>query len=472
MQLTNLKVDSFLGIRHAEMPIGQVTIFAGDNWAGKSSLQQAIRIALSGEVARVKLKGDYKLLVKDGAKKAVIEAEVIDDDGLRQLVIAEIPTSGKATIPNCDSQIVKVCLDQEIIPTLAANDEKGLLKILFGVAGEGAASPAKIAKRMLELGADAGAVDEITPYLMAGLDGARAEAQAKVKACRAAWKAITGETYGTDKAEDWGYKFDPSKAQEKVDGLASHKKSLKDLKAKHADQQSVVNKAKLDWESLSNEYTCEKCGHSHKSDEAVAGELKEAYNKEVGGLAFIQTQIDKVEADIKAANDAKDELKEISSHAEKVTSDAANAHKDAQKWARIDELLSPDGIMQEILSESLKPINDRLKQSAAASGFGVVAINPDLSITYDNRLYGLCSEAQKWVAQAMLTEAIAFLSGVKLVALDRIDVLSVPNRGKLIKWCMSMAEDTGSQFILFGTLKSKPEIAGVFSYWVDGGDVK
>lgn len=468
MKLKHLIVDSFLGIRHAEMQIGDVTIFAGDNWAGKSSLQQAIRVALSGEVARVKLKGEYGLLVKDGSKRASIAAEVTDGDGLTLTNSVDIPVKGKATIPNCDSQIVKVCLDQEIIPNLAATDEKSLLPILF-TATNFVMDTEKIGKRMLELGADAKAVEEVGFYLHGGFDSGRAFAQEQTKAFRAEWKAITGQTYGSEKAESWKHEASTEDLQKQVDALPELEKSLKKLRQELWSQQSVVSKARLDWESATNEYTCSKCGHSHKADAVVADELHDKYLAELGGSEFIQTQIDATIKSIEQGEAAIASMEKLASDADKVTESAKLAHQNVGKWAKIEELLSPEGIMQEILSESLQPINERLKYSANVSGLGQVAITPELSITYENRLYGLCSEAQKWVAQAMLTEAIAYLSGVRLVALDRFDVLSVTNRGKFIGWCKTLSVDT--QFVLFGTLKSKPSLDGIASYWIENGEI-
>ena len=72
----------------------------------------------------------------------------------------------------------------------------------------------------------------------------------------------------------------------------------------------------------------------------------------------------------------------------------------------------------------------------------------------------------------MLAEAISHLSGVKLLSLDRVDVLDIAGRDDLLYWLDVLV--TSGQIdtaLLFATLKSLPEMAleTVGAAWVDRG---
>lgn len=76
MKLTKITASNFLGIRSVDVDLSTpVTLFAGANGAGKSSLQEAVRMALIGESVRVGLKKDYGQIVRDGEKTGMEEVK-------------------------------------------------------------------------------------------------------------------------------------------------------------------------------------------------------------------------------------------------------------------------------------------------------------------------------------------------------------------------------------------------------------
>lgn len=461
MIIKQVEIDSFLGIKSAVLKFNQLNIIAGENWAGKSSIQQALRLALTGEVARVKLKGQYPLLIKDGAKKATINA--FFDDGEFNSVM--IPSSGTAQIPNCDDAMLKIALDQQRFINMTEAERR---KVVFSINPQ-VFNQEKVAKRMLELDADNNLLEEVLPMLVSGFDVAEAEAELKCKQYRAEWKAITGETYGSEKAAKWESNADVESLRCKAQQYAKIASERNDINAKITDQQIVVEKArdKLLLHTLA--YKCEECGHQHKVDEAKTAKLKEQFDLENGALNFINTALLTLNKDLAECDAAAVSLKSAEKDAADTTEAAQQAHANVVAWAHIKQLLSADGVMAELVIEALKPINARLRKSAEISGFAQVSLLHDMSVTVDNRLYGLCSESQQWIAQAMLCEALAYIAGFNLVILDRIDVLSVKNRGALVHWCNQLCDDV--QFILFGTLKGKPSIEGAMCYWVENGGV-
>ena len=60
-----------------------------------------------------------------------------------------------------------------------------------------------VRERLLAKGADKTKVERIVPLLRAGFDAASKEAKEKATQAKGAWRALTGETYGSEKAKTW-----------------------------------------------------------------------------------------------------------------------------------------------------------------------------------------------------------------------------------------------------------------------------
>ena len=156
---------------------------------------------------------------------------------------------------------------------------------------------------------------------------------------------------------------------------------------------------------------------------------------------------------------------------------AAALHQDVQQWEAISDALAPDGIPGEMLAEALGPINERLARSANEAQWTRINIGSDMRIFAAEegaqpRGYDLLSESEQWRADAMIAEAVSHLSGVKLLVLDRFDILDLKGREDLLYWLDGMAEageiDTA---LIFGTLKALPAqlpetVAG---FWIENG---
>lgn len=120
------------------------------------------------------------------------------------------------------------------------------------------------------------------------------------------------------------------------------------------------------------------------------------------------------------------------------------------------------------------PINSRLAQSAADSGWPQAAIGADMAITYGGRSYRLLSESEQYRADAMLAEAIAHISGTRLLVLDRFDVLDLQGRSDLIAWLDVLAANGEiDSALVFGTTKALPSglPATCGAHWVEAGVV-
>ena len=156
--------------------------------------------------------------------------------------------------------------------------------------------------------------------------------------------------------------------------------------------------------------------------------------------------------------------------------DTARAyHVDVTKWEAVADALAPNGIPGEMLADALGPINQRLASSSHMTEWLRVDIDADMTITGGGRPYNLLSESEKWRADAMIAEAISHISGVKLLVLDRMDVLDVTGREDILFWLDGLAEDGEIETaLLFATLKAVPtklpDTVGAF--WIENGVIR
>ncbi len=172
-----------------------------------------------------------------------------------------------------------------------------------------------------------------------------------------------------------------------------------------------------------------------------------------------------------------EEAERAAAVADKKTADAAQHHTDVAAWDLVGDALAPGGIPGEMLAEALGPINARLDQTAADTGWGNVEITASMEILgYADlpspRQYALLSESEKWRVDAMIAEAVSHLAGLKLLVLDRFDVLDIQGRADLIAWLDILAANSEiDTALIFGTLKALPgEIPETIgAHWIEAG---
>ncbi|MEF8755980.1 MAG: AAA family ATPase [Accumulibacter sp.] len=183
----------------------------------------------------------------------------------------------------------------------------------------------------------------------------------------------------------------------------------------------------------------------------------------------LKKQREQLHAVIRGLEDAE----RMASDAGSQTERAAVLHKDIQQWDQIGSALAPDGIPGELLAEALGPINARLERSSCAADWLRVVIAADMTITADGgRPYTLLSESEKWRADAMIAEAIAHLSGVRFLTLDRFDVLDLKGREDLLYWLDELADNGDIDTALVtGTLKGLPARLPerIEAHWIENG---
>ncbi|ABR81435.1 MULTISPECIES: AAA family ATPase [Pseudomonas aeruginosa group] len=237
MRITKLEITNFQGLRHAALDVSApVLLVAGHNGAGKSSLLDAIAMAFNGQPRRVSLKKEMDKLVTEGAKKGESSVEWLDESGEVQACGVALP-SGKGS-PLADSLFLPYVLDASRFAALDAKDRR---RVLFDLTGA-SASPAEVGKRLEAKGLDLALFEKVKPLLRSGLPAAVEQAKAYASEARGAWKMITGENYGSEKAVDWAPELLATVVTE--DQVAEAGKNLQLLEDDLAEAQQALGASK------------------------------------------------------------------------------------------------------------------------------------------------------------------------------------------------------------------------------------
>lgn len=588
MRITNITAENFLGARAVHLECNEpINLVCGPNAAGKSSIRDAVALALTADLGRVSLKKDAGHLVTDGQPAAYCGVVNTDGDefGVTITEAGKITDSakGRETDP-----MLPYVLDAQRFARLSETERRAFLFGLMGVK----ITPADVKARLMDRlfpkgcsGTDANRLDRVAPLLRAGFDAAAKEAKDKATQAKGAWRALTGETYGAVKAIDWKApvpEFDPgeltaaqaalaeadkkvAEGQRKLGELQAEKKAHDAAQAKReglVEAAGKLERAKVAAERAQTElhtwsadlaalkaragagprvglvHELATCLNDWCNDFIEASELRDfslhalaAYEAEHGKLgaagdpeaaAKIPAAEHSVDLYTKALANAKRDInnaelaeaalklldattwsvapmteaterlvhlqsikataaglceklraaKAQTELAGKKTAEAAAHHADVEAWTAIAEALSPDGIPAQLLAEALQPINDRLAQSALDAEWLQVVIGADMAVTGGGRPYALLSESEKWRVDAMVAEAIANLSGERLLVLDRADVLDLKGRADLFAW-LDVLADNGEidSALVFATLKALPNDlpATVGAHWIEAG---
>ena len=170
MKIIRLKIQNFLGIRHVDLPLGEINLVCGLNGSGKSSLQNAIRIAFTGALPRISLKKHLDELVNDAGKQAEITIE--GDPGASVTIDRNSKAKGLMN-PDDAPWWAHALTDMHYLASLSTTE---LRQALFNAVGN--VTPDEIAKRLERGEADMALVEKIRGLLV-NFEAAEKEAEAK-----------------------------------------------------------------------------------------------------------------------------------------------------------------------------------------------------------------------------------------------------------------------------------------------------
>ncbi|MCY1517821.1 hypothetical protein D9M68_525210 [compost metagenome] len=212
--------------------------------------------------------------------------------------------------------------------------------------------------------------------------------------------------------------------------------------------------------------------------EAAAAQLQdEAAPEEIqpADVEAARAKVTALRAERKACDDRVQALlnaKQAATSAAERTANATRYHGDVLAWLAIGDALSPDGIPGEILAEALQPFNAKLADLADLADWLTPAIAADMGITWGGRPYRLLSESERWRADALIGAALAEISGLRCLILDRFDCLDMGGRGDALGLVDALAADGRMDTILLlGTLKAAPPAPSdaFTTFWIENG---
>lgn len=202
MQISQIRARNVLGARDIHVVIqSPVSLFCGFNGAGKSSIQESIRLAFQGETLRVTHKKDYPLMVSDGAKEGFVK--LIADGQVYEYKLPageHIRPESSATADQLNS-----VLNAQRFASLTADERRAFLTILT----KAKPSVEKLRMLLAEAGVEAHRMDLAIPMLKSGpnkeggFPAACLIAKDKATEAKGAWKIITGGNWGSLKGETW-----------------------------------------------------------------------------------------------------------------------------------------------------------------------------------------------------------------------------------------------------------------------------
>jgi hypothetical protein len=452
MQLTKLSVDSFLQIRAMDLHLDRfpIHLIAGHNESGKSSVHEAIRFCMLGETARVSYKKDYGKMIRSGSKSGTVRLDYIDAEDGHDFIQRDVATGkildGYTGEP--DFAVAEV-MDATKFPYFDAKHQRQMLSKLLNIKID----KKEVAEALTRKGVPDEYIEQILPMLRSGFEAAHKEAKAKQSENRAKWEQLTGEKWGTQKGFDWK----PEKRIVAKGMFDAQKREVDKFKGAHEKALEKVGAAKAYQGGASD--NCPGCGVKLTwtgqklvlhSDQPAPDEMKadSSARKEADGLGQVYQDALKVLQKMEADLDFNNRMTEIKA-------ESLDLHNHVLGWMKAADELAPDGIPGQIISDKLKPMNSRLRETAIKTTWDQVTITPSMDIMIDVLPYSLCSESAQWRAQAAIAEAISFIAGIGIICLDRIDVLDLPNRSRLLKWIHNVATDHKT-ILLFGTLKEPP----------------
>lgn len=198
MKITRIEVANILGLHRADIDISTpILMVLGSNEAGKSSLRDAVSMAILGDPSRLKIKnkGELVQLMHGDAKKGRVTL-LAGDDLIGQYTLPKGEHEAQA-IPGAEF------LPYVVNPKLTASlDDKALRQMLFQLT-RCKASPEVTAKLLIARGAREELVEEVKPMLRAGFPSASKDAAERATQAKGAFRALTGDNWGSIQSADW-----------------------------------------------------------------------------------------------------------------------------------------------------------------------------------------------------------------------------------------------------------------------------
>ena len=244
-----VEVNNFMGCEKAEVELDKAALICGMNYQGKSSFLTALSAALTGEAVPLGLKKtDCGMLVKVGSTGASVK---VQNDAFETVAInwpkAEISTDGKNP-----PATTKMAAGLESLVDMKEKERSEFIRELVKC------NPTK--KDLEEFLGERGCtneklIDKVWMFVeQDGFEASHKRACDTGRSLKTQWSDVTGEAYGSQKAETWqpsgwnSYLIDLSKETLETQ-LTAARAELEDMIAR----QAVDTSKKDEYEKLADE---------------------------------------------------------------------------------------------------------------------------------------------------------------------------------------------------------------------------
>lgn len=308
-----------------------------------------------------------------------------------------------------------------------------------------------------------------------------------------------------------------ARLQEKADGLAETEKKCDDAAGKVTEAQKALKEARAAREKLPKlpnyDLVCPHCGKPvvyqfgklEAIKQSLSAEEREKLEQQIldadNAVSKAERELNAAkhdfilaDSDLQAIKKAKEELEakqgktiqpaEVDEARNAVRkaetrlqsfnryNEALRVHRNILENQAIINVLEPEGIRRRSLEKGLADFNGRLEYLCHVAGWACVKVDGDMSVSYNDRPFVLCSESEKFRAKVTLQAAIAEYDGSHALVVDAADILDNKGRAGLLKL---LAGQSYCSFV--GMMAAKPSAAPDLKklgigrkYWVEAGN--
>lgn len=192
-----INVENFMGCAKADVEVGKVTYICGLNHQGKTSFINAVSAALTGTPVILGLrKTDLGMLVRTGTAAGKVRIENEDSAVSITYPKAELQTTGSNP-----PSVSKIAAGIDSIVDFSAKERSEYIRNLTGCAPTKDDLKAFLKERYIE---NEKIADKVWEKIdQDGFDASLERAKDTGRALKQQWSIVTGETYGSQKAETW-----------------------------------------------------------------------------------------------------------------------------------------------------------------------------------------------------------------------------------------------------------------------------
>lgn len=352
-RITGFRLTNVLSHRSLMVSVpdkSRVLLLAGDNGSGKTTILQAIRLCLSGELQRgIGYKKDLDALVTRGEKHGAVEVSV-EKGGMPAAYKFSLNTGNHgSSSPNPKDW--GMALDPHRFLTMEASARRQTVMQLAGVE----LKSARLVEDLVKDGHDQGRIDRAMGFVRLGIAKAVEEAKTAATEARGAWKAITGEVYGEKKGADWAAAV-PSLPEGNLPDLLGEQGRITMRLQAAKSERDRLNADRISWEAAKD---APKVAAQLSARQTALDELLTdiaANVEEADALAALASAAGSTTAPCPSCGtllcwDAKNELKEYESA--KPSKPAPVAHKELQALrAKITEQRAQENTLRRHIAES------------------------------------------------------------------------------------------------------------------------